>query len=380
MNPKLQQEKDGAQSSMVVRSGAAGPKRVRCSGKVGDRVIRRNTVGGQRRNGSPSQKENDKLYAFSRRLTKLLRHQALQRGLAISPDGFVATRDILRLPENSRQDVITEEDIITVVQTDAKQRFSLCWRAPDEAGGNEHYEEVQFISARTAVSLPQKDAGDGSEGKCRGKHPHENKLESPDSIAKLDRITTDAGPSTRTSPRGKNCSRYPDSLCPPRNNGAVLCIRANQGHSMACIDSEKLLRPVRSVSDLPTCCLSTEVTGCDSEELVATVVHGTYWNRWKRIETEGLSRMSRNHIHFASGFSTETKGVISGMRATADVLIFLDVKKALDEGLRMFVSSNDVVLSPGNERGIIETRFFSKVVDRKTGMILFRGGDGRGSA
>ncbi|CBZ53473.1 putative tRNA splicing 2' phosphotransferase 1 [Neospora caninum Liverpool] len=381
MNQKQEQGKGGAQSSTARRSGIIGFKKGATSGKPRDRVTHRDTLGCQRKTGNPMRKEKDKLYAFSRRLTKLLRHQAVQRGLAISPDGFVATSDILRLPENSRQDRITEEDIITVVQTDAKKRFSLRWRVPDEAGKDDQYEEVQFLTS-TVGPVPQKYADDGSEGRCRRQLLCVGKLESPSpgNIAEVDRIMFDVGAPTPFSICGNYCSSCSSKLFPPRTDGAVLCIRANQGHSIACIDSEKLLRPVRSVFDLPSCCLRTGVTGFDSEEVVATVVHGTYWNRWDKIQTEGLSRMSRNHIHFACGFSSEKDGVISGMRATVDVLIFLDVKKALDEGLKLFVSSNDVVLSPGNEHGIIETRFFSKVVDKTTGEILFRGGDNCGSA
>jgi len=97
-------------------------------------------------------------------------------------------------------------------------------------------------------------------------------------------------------------------------------------------------------------------------------VHGTYFAAWKTIKTDGLSRMTRNHIHFAIG-EIGADGVISGMRSSAQVLIYLDVQKALDDGVPLFVSSNSVVLSPGvGDRGVIGPEYFLAVVkasDRK---------------
>jgi 2'-phosphotransferase len=41
------------------------------------------------------------------------------------------------------------------------------------------------------------------------------------------------------------------------------------------------------------------------------VIHGTYRRFWPSIQKEGLSRMKRNHIHFAPGMPGKD-GVISG--------------------------------------------------------------------
>ncbi|CAG8692416.1 13782_t:CDS:2, partial [Dentiscutata heterogama] len=59
------------------------------------------------------------------------------------------------------------------------------------------------------------------------------------------------------------------------------------------------------------------------------VIHGTYLRHWKNIESQGLSKMSRNHIHLATGlFGTE--GVISGMRANCDLFIYINLSKAIE--------------------------------------------------
>ncbi|VEL16698.1 unnamed protein product [Protopolystoma xenopodis] len=58
------------------------------------------------------------------------------------------------------------------------------------------------------------------------------------------------------------------------------------------------------------------------------VAHGTYYKNWEKICKEGLSRMGRTHIHFAPGEVGE-EGVISGMRGSAEIIIYIDLKKAL---------------------------------------------------
>ncbi|GFO16978.1 RNA 2'-phosphotransferase, tpt1/kpta family protein [Plakobranchus ocellatus] len=44
-------------------------------------------------------------------------------------------------------------------------------------------------------------------------------------------------------------------------------------------------------------------------------------------------------------------------------------KQSID-GLKFFLSANNVVLSPGDDSGVIEPKFFSKVVDRRKGNKL----------
>jgi len=122
-------------------------------------------------------------------------------------------------------------------------------------------------------------------------------------------------------------------------------IRTNQGHSMKSVMVEMDL--IRAVSDIPS----------------GIAVHGTSRAAWGKIKHEGLSRVTRNHIHFAQGIPGS--GVISGMRNKSQVFIYIDVQKALDAGLKFYLSSNGVVLSEGDEKGFIRPQFFKRVVDAK---------------
>ncbi|RFU25862.1 hypothetical protein B7463_g10474, partial [Scytalidium lignicola] len=128
-------------------------------------------------------------------------------------------------------------------------------------------------------------------------------------------------------------------------------IRANQGHSIA-IDSEALLKPIT----------------LEANNIPETVVHGTYFGTYQSIlETGGLKRMTRTHIHFSTGLPEERKsGVISGMRSDAELLIYVDVRKSLEDGaLLWWISENGVVLTEGNEDGIVEMKYFKKVAGRR---------------
>lgn len=127
-----------------------------------------------------------------------------------------------------------------------------------------------------------------------------------------------------------------------------LYIRANQGHSIPVPGLE--LRPI------------------ESAELFPTVVHGTYRRHLDAIlSSGGLSPMGRMHVHFARGLPDES-GVISGMRHSCDVLIYLDLAAAMRDGVPFFVSANEVILSPGaGEPPLVASRYFSRIVDARTG-------------
>lgn len=117
-------------------------------------------------------------------------------------------------------------------------------------------------------------------------------------------------------------------------------IRANQGHSIDVPDLELI-----------------EIT---NDNIPNQVIHGTYKSAWESIKSQGLSRMKRQHVHFTTGLPGKNE-VISGMRSSCNVYIHLDIKKAMADGYKFYKSANGVILSPGNELGIIESKYFEKV-------------------
>ncbi|KAI1417583.1 RNA 2'-phosphotransferase, Tpt1 [Hypoxylon sp. FL1857] len=153
---------------------------------------------------------------------------------------------------------------------------------------------------------------------------------------------------------------------------AAWLIRANQGHSIALADEA----------------LHTPVT-LEAANIPEVVVHGTYFAFWPAIVASGgLKKMGRQHVHFGTGLLPEDEGgedvdgdgkprVISGMRSDAELLIFMDVERSLkDGGIKWWISANGVVLTDGNEEGIVPLKYFKEVRGRRQGVgVLWRDGE-----
>uniref|UniRef100_A0A0E0A4L7 2'-phosphotransferase n=1 Tax=Oryza glumipatula TaxID=40148 RepID=A0A0E0A4L7_9ORYZ len=120
-----------------------------------------------------------------------------------------------------------------------------------------------------------------------------------------------------------------------------LLIRANQGHTVTTVTSESLLKPILSTDEVSVC------------------VHGTYRKNLDSILHQGLKRMARLHVHFSSGLPTDG-GVISGMRQSVNILIYLDVSKALQDGMKLYISDNKVILTEGFD-GVVPVKYFEKI-------------------
>lgn len=209
------------------------------------------------------------------------------------------------------------------------------------------------------------------------------------------------------SPSDSSSTSFPDPLNPAHH-----LIRATQGHSIA-IASENLLTPIlASDADCP-----------------GQVVHGTYEAAWKLIlKTGGLKPMSRRHVHFALGApegvktakpsgkkssdsdlvidtngstveitppslsappaspssktgaeaetpppaeTVGTEKIISGMRANATVLIWVDVERSLAAGaLQWWRSANGVVLTEGDADKLVRLEWVDRV-ERRNGEVLW---------
>jgi 2'-phosphotransferase len=54
------------------------------------------------------------------------------------------------------------------------------------------------------------------------------------------------------------------------------------------------------------------------------------------------------------------------MRKSSQILIFVNVRKALDAGIKFHLSDNGVVLTEGDETGYLKPEFFERVEDAKT--------------
>ncbi|KAK9472900.1 phosphotransferase KptA/Tpt1, partial [Dipodascopsis tothii] len=119
-------------------------------------------------------------------------------------------------------------------------------------------------------------------------------------------------------------------------------VRANQGHSLAAVSALELA-PIACAEECPT------------------AVHGTSRAAWAGIQQTGLSRMRRHHIHLAAGLPG-SEGVISGMRTSSAVYIYVDVAAAMRDGVVFFRSANNVILTEGVD-GVLPPQYFARVLD-----------------
>ena len=224
---------------------------------------------------------------------------------------------------------------------------------------------------------------------------------------------TDTDTDTNTSPNT-------DSKAPVKR--VKYLIRATQGHSIKGLDPTSLLTPIL-VGD---------------PDFPAEVVHGTYPAAWRKIqESRGLKSMGRVYVHFAVGLPGKVPegsggcssggggsgkeiveeeggvkddgietgkevggagvgagvgagGVVSGMRASASILIWVDVGRSIEGGgVRWWRSRNGVVLTDGvkhgmegdggggggdggEREGLLGLEYISRVVDRRSGDVIWK--------
>lgn len=181
-------------------------------------------------------------------------------------------------------------------------------------------------------------------------------------------------------------------------------IRATQGHSIDSIDTTLFLERL-NLNDSPN---EDSALSSKASPLPDTVVHGTYHGAWPLIlASGGLRAMRRTQVHFATGptindilpdgrsgapakmpdRSSSKQTVISGMRSDAEILIYIDLKKALQAGCPFYRSENGVILSEGlalrEDEGsetsppkLVPIEFFDTVVERKAGLgVLWENGE-----
>lgn len=155
------------------------------------------------------------------------------------------------------------------------------------------------------------------------------------------------------------------------NDSAEYYITAVQGHSISQVVSNLIHLDKKVKSQWPP-----------------YIIHGTYRDKLELIKSSnGISKMSRNHIHFTynipkkfekysnllipySTDKTSWPSVISGIRASCQILIFLDIDKIRNSNeLEFYKSENNVILSSGNENGILPLQYISHILDIHNGLI-----------
>lgn len=121
-----------------------------------------------------------------------------------------------------------------------------------------------------------------------------------------------------------------------------LYVRASHGHSIRALEDEKFLVEIADAS---------------------TVVNPTYGissQQWQVVRTAGLRCGTRNHLHIAT-CNSNSGYTIGKPGGKADVLVHLDLGRAMADGMKFFLASNGVVLTRGLH-GVVLPTYFARVV------------------
>nr|AAW24665.1 SJCHGC01721 protein [Schistosoma japonicum] len=250
----------------------------------------------------------------------------------VLPDGYYSLDEIVNLPEFKKENC-TAEEIAEAVHSDLLLRFST--------RGSKVRLKPPELNKNPDVILSKKLA-------CILRHAAENvgMNYEPGGYLYVDKILQlkpFQGVRVEDILRVVNSNdkkRYEVSTNP--ENGR-LKIRAFQGHSV----------PIDGL----------DITLIENPENYPNVIHGTYFRNWESIRKEGLKRMRRTHIHFAPGEIGES-GVISGLRSSAEILIYIDLAKAMKDGYKFYISKNNVILCEGNSDGCLPTKYFLAAYQR----------------
>jgi 2'-phosphotransferase len=124
-------------------------------------------------------------------------------------------------------------------------------------------------------------------------------------------------------------------------------VRANQGHSIKSVLTHKLLEPI--------------IDPCQC-------IHATTFESLRHIKKLGLNRMTRNTIHFSESYPAkyiyEDNLILSEdkIKPPYDVLIYVDMEKAMKDSIKFWKSKNGVILSEGIN-GTIDSKYFLRYQD-----------------
>ncbi|CCF57140.1 hypothetical protein KAFR_0C01470 [Kazachstania africana CBS 2517] len=128
-------------------------------------------------------------------------------------------------------------------------------------------------------------------------------------------------------------------------NEAHDMLAAVQGHSIEITPDSTTLTPIKNLEQLPN-----------------ALIHGTNLkNLGLILESGGIKKMDRLHIHLSPGIVGVDKEVISGMRKNSTVLIYLRLGDDLIKNLHLYKSLNNVYLCSDT----IPLKDFDRIVIRK---------------
>ncbi|KAJ9104580.1 hypothetical protein QFC21_002078 [Naganishia friedmannii] len=251
---------------------------------------------------------------FSKTLAYLLRHGAEKHGLPMRKDGFVRVSDLLQEPTLKP---LSFPQLHNLVESNNKRRFVLFYGVDPTPNRPERKSKQQQGKKNKAQPQQVKILQPETEEKEQGEDESPLVPLEPPPIPLF--TTANAPTSLKGTPSPRSATDETNVSSPPE---AEWFIRAAQGHSIQTVTTEHL-EPV----------LQADEEGLSK---VGEMVHGTKSESWDSIRPRANSTL---YIHLS-----------------------LPTLLSHDPPIPVFVSTNNVVLTPGNSQGIIPPSMFEKVV------------------
>ncbi|WVF68877.1 hypothetical protein IAT40_003650 [Kwoniella sp. CBS 6097] len=349
----------------------------------------------------------------SKSLAYILRHGAEKEGLHIRSDGYIKLADVLARPKMREIDL---ETVLRLVSENAKQRFQLMY-GYDPSPPPPKKKKVQQVNKKKLRAMKEAQAaahgqaqvpldgesGDGnSAAAAAGDEGDEERTTSnsgpvqirnaanpiagrpqPDA-AEIDNIQSALKKASLNAPSSSSSSGVsPESQQQQPESTELPLVEVplpsdqqdEQGQDASGTKGEYFIRATQGHSiNLESTAHLEQITIDDEEgrKKVGMMVHGTRWELYDTLKTQGLSRMSRQHVHLAPSF----QGSIVP-RPNSSLYIYLSLPKLLGAGIPVYVSHNGVVLTPGNEQGIVPRELWAKAVRKQGGkrVVVWENGE-----
>ncbi|OCF33370.1 hypothetical protein I316_04789 [Kwoniella heveanensis BCC8398] len=323
----------------------------------------------------------------SKALAYILRHGAEKEGLHIRSDGYIKLAAVLARPKMREIDL---ETVLRLVSENAKQRFQLMY-GYDPSPLPPKKKKVQQISKKKLRAMEDAQAQAQAQVEAHTSVEERGNAAGSSSVhVSVDGGVDQAQQAARTGPKASldphleaqpqpestelplvelplpnphgedESSSDPSSSTSTASTAAAAVaggikgeyfIRATQGHSIN-LESTAHLEQITAEDEA-------------ARKKVGLMVHGTRWELYETLKSQGLSRMTRQHVHLAPSF----QGAIVP-RPNSTLYIYLSLPKLLEAGIPVYVSHNGVVLTPGNEEGIVHREFWAKAVRKQSGKRL----------
>lgn len=344
--------------------------------------------------------------ALSKALSWLLRHGAVAEGLDISKDGYIQLRDVLKHRLFTRR--YTIDDVRRIASID-KYRFNL---QKNPLSGNleiranhGHTIDLQKGSSNLLENQLHKS------GKILNEHrqqqynripvvdtfaaPHSDNSDDrsfSESYITYTELTRILSWMLRRGTKRAGLTKSPDGFIPVDEllEHNYLKGKCNIEDIITVVDNEPEVYELKKNPDTKLLEIRVNVDytvkKLNKVELTKIphsvylplpyIIRGVNECEWEEVNNIGgiRSKSEDGYIYF-SPYEPADSYATKGVTKHDDIYIYVGVDAAIEDGIEFYKTRTDEIITKGNEDGIVSNDYYVKVVERKSGDLLFNNGN-----